>query len=145
MVLHVLLVFCFSASPESRVPSPGFTMKFSENWLRALVEIPADRAALTKRLTMCGLEVARTLACEPHPDADRLRVCRVDGGKGEVQIVCGAPNARAGLVAPLAMPGATLPNGVTIKAARLRGLESQGMLCSAKELGIDADASGLME
>src|SRR5579875_1096775 len=146
MVLHVLLVFCFSASPESRVPSPGFTMKFSENWLRALVEIPADRAALTKRLTMCGLEVAgtepiggplegvivaRILACEPHPDADRLRVCRVDGGKGEVQIVCGAPNARAGLVAPLAMPGATLPNGVTIKAARLRG--------------IDADASGLME
>lgn len=135
-------------------------MKFSENWLRSLVEIAATRDELTKRLTMSGLEVAgfeaigdalngvivaRIAACEPHPDADRLRVCRVDTGNAEVQIVCGAPNARAGLVAPLAMIGATLPNGITIKAAKLRGIESRGMLCSAKELGIDADASGLME
>ena len=135
-------------------------MKFSENWLRSLVEIAATRDELTKRLTMCGLEVAdvepiggalegvivaRILACEPHRNADKLRVCRVDMGTGEVQVVCGAPNARAGLVAPLAIIGATLPNGITIKAAKLRGVESQGMLCSAKELGIDADASGLME
>ncbi|WIG54796.1 MAG: Phenylalanyl-tRNA synthetase beta chain [Rhodanobacteraceae bacterium] len=135
-------------------------MKFSENWLRSLVDIRADSAALAKRLTMSGLEVAsveaiggaldgvivaRIVACEPHPDADKLRVCRVDTGKDEVQIVCGAPNARAGLLAPLATIGATLPNGITIKAAKLRGVESQGMLCSAKELGIDADASGLME
>ncbi|HVX03726.1 MAG TPA: phenylalanine--tRNA ligase subunit beta [Rhodanobacteraceae bacterium] len=135
-------------------------MKFSENWLRSLVDIPAESAALARRLTMSGLEVAgvapmggaldgvivaRIVACEPHPDADRLRVCRVDTGGGETQIVCGAPNARAGLVAPLATVGATLPNGVAIKAARLRGVESQGMLCSARELGIDADASGLME
>lgn len=135
-------------------------MKFSENWLRSLVEIAATRDELTKRLTMSGLEVAgfeaigdalngvivaRIAACEPHPDADKLRVCHVDTGNAEVQIVCGAPNARAGLVAPLAMIGATLPNGITIKAAKLRGIESRGMLCSAKELGIDADASGLME
>jgi len=135
-------------------------MKFSENWLRSLVDIRADSATLARRLTMSGLEVgevapiggsldgvvvARIIACEPHPDADKLRVCRVDTGDGEVQIVCGAPNARAGLVAPLATIGAALPNGTTIKAAKLRGVESQGMLCSAKELGIDADASGLME
>jgi phenylalanyl-tRNA synthetase beta chain len=135
-------------------------MKFSENWLRGLVGISGDRDALTKRLTMCGLEVAsveaigasldgvvvaRIVACESHPDADKLHVCRVDTGTGEVQIVCGAPNAREGLVAPLATIGAKLRNGITIKAAKLRGIESQGMLCSARELGIDADASGLME
>ncbi|MGH8235011.1 MAG: phenylalanine--tRNA ligase subunit beta [Rhodanobacteraceae bacterium] len=135
-------------------------MRFSENWLRDLVDIPADRAGLAKRLTMSGLEVAavdviggsldgvivaRIIACDAHPDADKLRVCRVDSGGGEVQIVCGASNARAGLVAPLATLGAKLPNGVTIKAAKLRGVESHGMLCSAKELCIAADASGLME
>ena len=135
-------------------------MKFSENWLRSLVDIRADSATLARRLTMSGLEVAevaplggsldgvvvaRIVACAPHPDADKLRVCRVDTGTGEVQIVCGAPNAREGLLAPLAMSGAKLPNGITIKTAELRGIESQGMLCSGKELGIDADASGLME
>ncbi len=135
-------------------------MKFSEDWLRSLVDIPADRPGLTSRLTMSGLEVAsveaigasldgvivaRIVGCSPHPDADKLRVCRVDTGAGEVQIVCGAPNARAGLAAPLAMVGARLPNGIAIKTAKLRGIESQGMLCSAKELGIDADTSGLLE
>jgi phenylalanyl-tRNA synthetase beta chain len=135
-------------------------MKFSENWLRQLVQIPVDRAALVERLTLSGLEVesvemlgaqlegvivARIIECTPHPDADKLRVCRVDTGSGEVQIVCGAPNARAGLKAPLATIGAQLPNGIAIKAARLRGVESQGMLCSAKELAVEADASGLME
>jgi phenylalanyl-tRNA synthetase beta chain len=92
-----------------------------------------------------GVIIARIVACEPHPDADKLRVCRVDAGTGEVQIVCGAPNAREGLLAPLAMIGAKLPSGITIKTAKLRGVESQGMLCSGKELGIDADASGLLE
>ena len=135
-------------------------MKFSLNWLRERVDIPADAEALAQRLTLSGLEVAgvetiggalagvivaRIAACEPHPNADRLKVCRVDTGNGEVQIVCGAPNARAGLVAPLAAVGAVLPGGTTIKAAKLRDVESRGMLCSAKELGIDADASGLME
>ncbi|HEX7110810.1 MAG TPA: phenylalanine--tRNA ligase subunit beta, partial [Mizugakiibacter sp.] len=136
-------------------------MKFSENWLRELVEVPADRAALVERLTMSGLEVesvsvlgagldgvvvAEIVEARPNPDADRLRVCSVQAGQGApLQIVCGAPNARAGLKAPLAMVGAQLPNGVAIKSAKLRGVESQGMLCSAKELGLDADASGLLE
>ncbi|HET6913281.1 MAG TPA: phenylalanine--tRNA ligase subunit beta [Rhodanobacteraceae bacterium] len=135
-------------------------MRFSENWLRQLVVIPADRVGLVERLTLSGLEVesvetlgaqlegvvvARIVECTPHPDADKLRVCRVETGSGEVQIVCGAPNARAGLKAPLATIGATLPNGIAIKAAKLRGVESAGMLCSAKELAVDADASGLME
>jgi len=136
-------------------------MKFSENWLRELVEIQADRAQLAHALTMAGLEVeeltvlgeglagvvvGEIVSAEKHPEADRLQVCKVAAGQGEpLQIVCGAPNARVGLKAPLAMVGAVLPGGITIKAARLRGVESSGMLCSAKELGIDADASGLME
>src|SRR5690554_4888576 len=135
-------------------------MKLSENWLREHVALDADSAELERRLTMIGLEVegverigagldgvvvARIISCEKHPQADRLQVCRVDAGQGEpLQIVCGAPNAREGLVAPLAMVGAKLGE-LTIKAAKLRGVESTGMLCSAKELGVDADAAGLME
>ena len=136
-------------------------MKFSENWLRELVEIKADRAALAHALTMAGLEVeeltvlgeglagvvvAEIVAAEKHPEADRLQVCKVNAGQGELlQIVCGAPNARVGIKVPLATVGASLPGGMSIKAAKLRGVESFGMLCSAKELGIDADASGLLE
>ncbi|MHB1271177.1 MAG: phenylalanine--tRNA ligase subunit beta [Rhodanobacter sp.] len=141
-------------------------MKFSENWLRELVDIKADRAALAHALTMAGLEVeeltplgeglagvvvAEIVAAEPHPQADRLRVCKVDAGQGApLQIVCGAPNARVGIKVPLAMVGASLPGlhgaGATaIKMAELRGVESFGMLCSAKELGIDTDTSGLLE
>lgn len=136
-------------------------MKFSENWLRELVEIKADRAELAHALTMAGLEVeeltplgeslggvvvAEIVAAEKHPEADRLQVCKVNAGSGELlQIVCGAPNARVGIKVPLATVGATLPGGLTIKAAKLRGVESFGMLCSAKELGIDNDASGLLE
>ena len=136
-------------------------MKFSENWLRELVEIQADRAQLAHALTMAGLEVeeltplgegldgvvvAEIVAAEKHPQADRLQVCKVDAGQGEpLQIVCGAPNARVGIKVPLAMVGASLPGGIAIKAAKLRGVESFGMLCSAKELGIDNDASGLLE
>ncbi|GAB2542152.1 phenylalanine--tRNA ligase subunit beta [Rhodanobacter koreensis] len=136
-------------------------MKFSENWLRELVEIKADRAALAHALTMAGLEVeeltvlgeglagvvvAEIVAAEKHPEADRLQVCKVDVGQGELlQIVCGAPNARVGIKVPLATVGTNLPGGIAIKAAKLRGIESFGMLCSAKELGVDADASGLLE
>ena len=136
-------------------------MKFSENWLRQLVEIPADHDALVERLTMAGLEVdgvetlgagldgvvvGEIVAIEPHPDADRLRVCRVAAGQADaLTIVCGAPNARLGLKAPVALVGARLPGGMTIKAARLRGVESSGMLCSARELALDSDADGLME
>ncbi|MFC3650559.1 phenylalanine--tRNA ligase subunit beta [Dyella humi] len=136
-------------------------MKFSENWLRELVEIKADRAALAHALTMAGLEVeeltplgenlggvvvAEIVGAEKHPEADRLQVCKVNAGTGELLlIVCGAPNARVGIKVPLATVGATLPGGINIKAAKLRGVESLGMLCSAKELGIDNDASGLLE
>jgi phenylalanyl-tRNA synthetase beta chain len=135
-------------------------MKFSENWLRQHVSIDADSAALERKLTMIGLEVegtqrigeqldgvvvARIVECARHPDAERLQVCTVDaGGATPLQIVCGAPNARAGLVAPLATVGARVGD-IEIKAAKLRGVESNGMLCSAKELGLDADASGLLE
>ncbi|HWU52563.1 MAG TPA: phenylalanine--tRNA ligase subunit beta, partial [Tahibacter sp.] len=136
-------------------------MKFSENWLRSLVNPAVDRDTLCHRLTMAGLEVegvealgdglagvrvGEIVECEKHPNADKLRVCRVSVGEGEpLQIVCGAPNARLGLKAPVATIGAQLPNGMAIKQAALRGVDSFGMLCSAKELGLDADASGLME
>ena len=135
-------------------------MKFSENWLREHVATEASRDQLAATLTAIGLEVedltvlgsgldgvvvARIVECAQHPEADRLQVCQVDVGGGKrMQIVCGAPNARPGLLAPLATVGAKLGD-ISIQAARLRGVESNGMLCSAKELGIDADASGLLE
>lgn len=135
-------------------------MKFSENWLRQHVAIDAGREQLVDTLTAIGLEVealtplgagldgvvvARIVECAKHPEADRLQVCTVDAGQGApLQVVCGAPNARAGLVAPLAMVGARIGD-MTIRAAKLRGVASNGMLCSAKELGLDEDASGLME
>ncbi len=135
-------------------------MKLSENWLRELVEVPVGRDELAHRLTMSGLEVediqilgrgldgvfvAEIVAAEKHPDADKLRVCKVDIGRGELlQIVCGAPNARVGLKAPLATVGARIGE-ITIKPAKLRGMESNGMLCSGRELGFDNDADGLWE
>lgn len=138
----------------------GDTMKFSENWLRSHVPTSASRDELSAVLTAIGLEVeevtalgdgldhvvvARIVEAVRHPEADRLQVCKVDAGQGELlQIVCGAPNARPGLVAPLAMVGAQIGE-LKIKPAKLRGVESNGMLCSAKELGLDNDASGLLE
>jgi len=135
-------------------------MKFSENWLRSHVPTTASRDELSAVLTAIGLEVeevtalgagldhvvvARIVEAERHPEADRLQVCRVDAGQGGLlQIVCGAPNARPGLVAPLAMVGAQIGE-LKIAPARLRGVESNGMLCSARELGLDSDASGLFE
>ncbi len=135
-------------------------MKFSENWLRQHVKTDATRDELAATLTAIGLEVegitplgasldgvvvARIVGAEKHPEADRLQICQVDIGQGAMlQIVCGAPNARPGLIAPLAIVGAKVGD-IQIKAAKLRGVESNGMLCSAKELGLDADASGLLE
>lgn len=135
-------------------------MKFSENWLRSHVPTDASRDELGAVLTAIGLEVeevtalgqgldnvvvARIVEAVRHPEADRLQVCSVDAGRGELlQIVCGAPNARPGLVAPLAMVGAQIGE-LKIKPAKLRGVESNGMLCSARELGLDSDASGLLE
>ncbi len=136
-------------------------MKFSERWLRTLVDPPLSSAELQETLTMAGLEVelaepaappfdrvvvARIDSVQPHPGADRLRVCTVDAGTGDaLTIVCGAPNAAAGMLVPCALVGARLPGGVDIRAASVRGVQSQGMLCSARELGISDDASGLMQ
>jgi phenylalanyl-tRNA synthetase beta chain len=136
-------------------------MKFSENWLRSLAHTKAERADLLHRLTMAGLEVegievlgesldgvvvGEIVEAEKHPNADKLRVCKVSVGSGEpLQIVCGAPNARVGLKAPLATVGATLPGGIEIKKAKLRDVESFGMLCSTRELRLSDDHGGLME
>jgi len=137
-------------------------MKISELWLRERVSLAdISRERLLERLTAVGLEVeaatpvaaefvqvvvGHIVAIEQHPNADKLRVCQVDVGAVEpLQIVCGAPNARLGLAAPLALEGAILPNGLVIKASKLRGVDSFGMLCSAAELGLDPDASGLLE
>ncbi|MFA7239683.1 MAG: phenylalanine--tRNA ligase subunit beta [Sulfuricellaceae bacterium] len=134
-------------------------MKFSENWLRTFVDPALDSARLAHELTMAGLEVealetvappfdklvvAQVLEIAKHPQADRLNVCQVNVGVGApLQIVCGAPNVAVGMKAPCALVGANLP-GMEIKQARLRGVESFGMLCSAKELGLVNDAGGLL-
>ncbi|MDV6342196.1 phenylalanine--tRNA ligase subunit beta [Nitrosomonas sp. Is24] len=136
-------------------------MKFSENWLRSFVNPPLSSDELAHALTMAGIEVesiepvaatfdkvvvAEVLAVEKHPEADRLKVCKVRTGKAEddvLQIVCGAPNVSTGVKVPCALIGATLP-GFTIKKSKLRGIESAGMLCSAKELGISDAVDGLL-
>ena len=135
-------------------------MKFSESWLRSFVNPSVTGNEFTHLLTMAGLEVeeeesvapafvlvvvAQVLEVSKHPDADRLNVCRVDIGDGHPrQIVCGAPNVAPGLKVPCALPGAVLPGEMTIKVAKVRGIESSGMLCSARELGISEDAAGLL-
>ena len=134
-------------------------MKFSEKWLREWVNPAVDTDALAEQLTLLGLEVdgierpvelgdkvvvARIVSIEKHPDADKLRVCQVDAGSEQAQIVCGAANAAVGLVAPLALPGAKLPGGIKIRKSKLRGVESGGMLCSAVELGMAEESDGLM-
>lgn len=135
-------------------------MRFSVNWLKEFVELPDDTGQLVDLLTFAGVEVegvenrganfpkvvvAQIKSSEQHPNADRLSVCQVDDGSGELrQIVCGAKNYRVGDKVPLAQPGAVLPGDFKIKASKLRGVESQGMLCSAKELGIAEDAAGLL-
>src|SRR3954451_6301064 len=140
-------------------------MQFSESWLRTMVDPPLTTAELAHLLTMSGLEVE---ACEPvappfsgvvvgevravekHPNADRLTVCKVDVGSGTLlSIVCGAPNVAAGMKAPCAVVGAALPgesedNPLRITAATMRGVQSQGMLCSARELKLSDDHSGLL-
>ncbi|MCK5481758.1 MAG: phenylalanine--tRNA ligase subunit beta, partial [Gammaproteobacteria bacterium] len=136
-------------------------MKFSEQWLREWVDPPVSTGELVEQLTMAGLEVdsveplgegldallvAEVVSVEAHPDADKLRVCRVNIGQDEtLQVVCGAPNVRAGGRYPLAPVGATMPGGLKIKKSKLRGVESHGMLCSARELGLSEEHEGLME
>ncbi len=135
-------------------------MKFSEAWLREWVNPDLQSAALAEQLTMAGLEVdsvqpvaadfegvrvAEVVSVEPHPDADKLRVCRVSVGEAEpLQIVCGAPNVRAGMKAPLATVGGRIGD-MKLKKAKLRGVPSHGMLCSARELGLSDEHQGLMD
>lgn len=134
-------------------------MKFSEAWLREYVNPDLDTQALVDQLTMAGLEVdgfepvaaafdkvviGEILEVNPHPDADKLVVCRVSSGAEEHQVVCGAPNARAGIKVPFALVGASFPD-LKIKKAKLRGVESHGMLCSERELGLSDNHEGLME
>lgn len=136
-------------------------MKIPVHWLAEWVKVPWGPEELGARLTMAGFEleavapaappftgvvVGEIVSCEPHPQADKLRVCRVAvGNAAPLTIVCGAPNARAGLKSALAQVGAVLPGDLNIKAAKLRGVESQGMLCSAKELGFSDSSAGILE
>ena len=135
-------------------------MRFSEAWLREWVNPPVDTAALADQLSMAGLEVdainpaappfqgvriGLVQQVEPHPDAAKLRICRVDLGQGEpLQIICGAANVAAGQRVPVATLGALLPGGLKIKRAKLRGVESHGMICSAVELGLAETADGIL-
>ncbi len=139
-------------------------MKVTLNWLKNYVDFDWSPEELKERLTLLGLEVegmgkiggdfegvvvAQVITCEKHPNADKLTVCRVNDGQGERQIVCGAKNFQAGDKVPLALPGCTLagPAGsppFTIKVGKIRGVDSYGMMCSPKELGLAEDASGLM-
>lgn len=136
-------------------------MQISEAWLREYVNPPISTTELVSQLTMAGLEidavepagavfsgvvVGEVLTTEQHPDADRLKVCTVNVGANEpIQIVCGATNVRPGLKIPAALVGAVLPGDFKIKQSKLRGVESSGMLCSEKDLGLAAEANGLME
>ncbi|MDH3440570.1 MAG: phenylalanine--tRNA ligase subunit beta, partial [Gammaproteobacteria bacterium] len=136
-------------------------MKFSEKWLREWVDPAMDTAELAHRLTMIGHEVdglepqgeglngivvGEVLEFNQHPDADRLSVCLVATGNGEkLGVVCGAPNVRKGMKSPFAPAGTTLPNGLTLKQATIRGVVSNGMLCSAIEIGLGDESDGIVE
>jgi phenylalanyl-tRNA synthetase beta chain len=135
-------------------------MKFSVNWLRQFVDLPKNPEAIAELLTRAGIEtknietrganidkviVSQITASSRHPNADRLTVCEVEDGSGtKRQIVCGATNYKVGDNVPLALPGARLPNGTEIRKSKLRGVESEGMLCSPIEIGLGEDASGLL-
>src|SRR5216117_1600289 len=135
-------------------------MKFSVNWLREFVDLPKNLEEIAELLTRAGVEtenietrsanveeviVSQIAASSRHQNADRLTVCEVDDGSGtKRQIVCGATNYKVGDKVPLALPGAKLPNGTEIRKSKLRGVDSEGMLCSPIELGLGEDASGLL-
>ena len=135
-------------------------MKLSVNWLREIVDLPDSVDEICERMTLLGLEVeeieefrleypktvvAEVIKAERHPDADRLSVCRVNTGSTELDIVCGAPNVRAGLKVALAEVGAVLPDGMKIKKGKIRGQVSMGMICSEVELGLGTGADGIIE
>lgn len=136
-------------------------MKFSLSWLKSHLDTDADIHAVSDCLNRIGLEVegienpaeklsafriAKVLSAAPHPQADKLQVLSVDAGSGPMQVVCGAPNARAGLVGVFGMPGAVVPaNGMVLKVAAIRGVESNGMMCSVAELELGDDHDGIIE
>ncbi|MCP1726910.1 phenylalanyl-tRNA synthetase beta chain [Natronospira proteinivora] len=135
-------------------------MRVSTNWLKDWIDHGLDTQALADRLTMAGLEVdaieaaaepftgivvGEVVDIQPHPNADKLSLCQVSDGSSQEAVVCGAPNVFKGMRAPFAKVGAVLPGEFKIKKAKLRGEESRGMLCSAKELGLSEDAAGLMQ
>jgi len=136
-------------------------MKFSLSWLKAHLDTDADAASIADTLTNIGLEVedvsnpadalapftiAKVLTADKHPQADKLQVLTVDAGDGPVQVVCGAPNARAGMLGVFGPPGAYIPGSdLTLKVAAIRGVESRGMMCSARELELGEDHSGIIE
>src|SRR6188472_3329302 len=140
-------------------------MKITLNWLKKYVEFDYSPEQLAERLTMLGLEVesvkkiaaefegvvvAQVITRDKHPNADKLSLCRVNDGKGERQIVCGAQNFKAGDKVPLILPGASLPpkagekEPFTIKVGKIRGVESHGMMCSPQELGLPDQVDGLL-
>jgi phenylalanyl-tRNA synthetase beta chain len=136
-------------------------MKFTLSWLKSHLDTEIDLAGLVRSLTMLGLEVdavidrsaelapfrvASVVSAEPHPNADKLRVCVVDTGAERIQVVCGAPNARAGIKGVFAPGGSTIPrNGMVLKPSTIRGVASNGMLCSAYEMGLSDDHDGIIE
>ena len=134
-------------------------MKVSLSWLKDYVPIERDPADLAEALTMVGLEiesvsdrysyldtvyVGRIEEITPHPNADKLHLCQVDTGQGKVSVVCGAPNAKIGMLSPIALPGTEFPEGFVLAKSVIRGQASEGMLCSAGELGLGDDRSGIM-
>ncbi|MCI3952577.1 MAG: phenylalanine--tRNA ligase subunit beta, partial [Burkholderiales bacterium] len=133
-------------------------MKLSEHWLRTFVNPPLATQQLADAITMSGVEVeavepvappfervvvGEVVSVEKHPGADRLTICQVNVGVAPLTIVCGAPNVEPGMKAPTALVGARLP-GLEIKPTKVRGVQSNGMLCSARELGLSVEAGGLM-
>ncbi|PIE60764.1 MAG: phenylalanine--tRNA ligase subunit beta, partial [Desulfobulbus propionicus] len=137
-------------------------MKFTLSWLSNFVDLKTiDAAQLADKLTMLGLEVdsveeifteldaiitCKVIETEKHPNADKLTLCKVDTGGGDlIEVVCGAPNVTAGMITALAQPGVKLPDGTKIKKAKVRGQVSLGMLCSARELGLSEEHTGIME
>src|SRR5688572_1690720 len=123
---------------------PGFASSPEEIVERLALRGAPVESMVSPGAALADVVVAKVITAAQHPNADRLTLCTVDGGEGIVQVVCGAPNVRAGAWYPFARVGATLPGGLSIKKAKIRGETSQGMLCSAKELGLSSDHGGLL-
>ena len=134
-------------------------MKVSLSWLNDYVDIDMPPSDLADALTMVGLEiesvseryryldtvfVGRIEEVQPHPNADKLRLCKVDTGQRQISVVCGAPNAESGMLSPIALPGTEFPEGFVLEKSAIRGQISEGMLCSEAELGLGDDRSGIM-